>query len=133
MCLAIYVGTTVELPLVAWTDRPAFHVDALEGHREVRRRIDRPFLYDVGAHTGCACGFVEPAPSDDEHASWSTSIDAFSEWLRGAVDGGPIEVLVCWMGDESKKATRRTVGLDTVRDVDFDAAWNQPIRLRVHA
>lgn len=134
MCLAVYVGSSVEQPLVPWGDPPGFHVRKLSGHREVKRRLGKPFIYDVGAHTSCACGFMRPHPSEEEEmSSWSASMGSLVAWMRAAVATEPVEVLVCWLGDESKKPTRRTIGVDDLSDFDFGSGSNEPVRLRVHA
>jgi hypothetical protein len=117
-----------------YTDRP--------GSAEVRRRIARPFIYDVGSHTDCACGFVEPKASQparfviegvDQRKGWTESIEAFKAWLSASVASGDVEILICWEGDEAEKPRRRTIRADAIAEVDFSSAQNQPLRLRVHA
>ena len=146
MCLAVYVGSSTELAVRPWADHPGqFNVELLgdrPGSAEVRRQLAKPYTYDVGAHTSCACGFEEPKASQparfvidgvDQRRGWTESIEALSDWLSVSVSSGDVEILICWEGDESEKPRRRTIRADAIAEVDFRSAQDQPLRLRVHA
>lgn len=136
MCLAVYVGSAVELPVRPWAKHPGeFNVEALgdrPGHDEVRRRLQKPFVYNVGAHTDCACGFTRQTTDDDQLVGWTRSIESLTSWLTNAVESGPLDVLVCEQGDEATKPARRTIKADAISEVDFRSAHFHPLRLRVH-
>jgi hypothetical protein len=68
MSLAVYLGSTAPLPLVAWdVEHRGFHVDAIDETREqdlaVRRRLGTPGRVARSIHvsmTPCAAAFVSP-------------------------------------------------------------------------
>lgn len=135
MCLAVYVGSQIALPVRPWAAHLGqFHVEVLAdgpGPDEIRRQLQRPYLYVVGAYEGCACGFKRPY-DDEELPKWVAALAELTAWLRAAVEAGPIEVVICWLGDENKKARRRRIQADAIADVDFGAAGREPLRLTVH-
>src|SRR5579862_3212367 len=59
MCMMIYVASDYALPTLAWDkDHPRFHVTGLtERDEPVRKHFSKPFVYYVGSHQGCGCGF----------------------------------------------------------------------------
>lgn len=99
MCLGVYLASDSELATIPFREwKPAFNVAELEAHAEaVRGVFRRRFVYSLGAHTSCGCGFQpddESAPEDFE-----ASRLALTEYLAHARAKGPVDVYVCWNGD----------------------------------
>jgi hypothetical protein len=64
MCWVLYVAADLPLPLQPF-DRvaPEFNVAVLTPREEpVRGQFSKPFVYRVGAHTLCGCGFDRGQP-----------------------------------------------------------------------
>src|SRR4051812_18754700 len=131
MCLTIYVGTNLPQEQRWWDKkRPAFNTDVVHARKAARLGLSKPYVYELGAHTGCGCGFLGD-DSDDEPAHLE-SVSALRDFLQGATETGDAEVLVCWMGDEKKDADRQTVMTSQIERLDFGEAWDRPLRLTVH-
>ena len=99
MCLGVYLASDTELTTIPFHEwAPAFNVTELEPHEEsVRQVFRRPFIYSLGAHTSCGCGFQpedESAPED-----FASTRSALTAYLARARAKGPIDVYVCWNGD----------------------------------
>jgi hypothetical protein len=135
VCLAVFVGSAVPLPVRPWARHPGeFNLAVLgegPGRDEVRRRLQRPFIYEVGSYEGCACGFARPY-DDEELPQWEQSLRLLTAWLVAAVESGPVVALICWLGDEGKKPRRRTVRANEIAGFDFRSANREPMRLTVH-
>lgn len=70
MWLYVFIGADKDLPTVKWNDlKPGLHVSLTsEGDAAtVTEWLQKPFIYDVGGHTGCACSLGYDA--DAENAS----------------------------------------------------------------
>lgn len=52
-------------------------------------------------------------------------------WLVEAAADGPVEVLVCWAGEEGAAALRTTTTADDFATLDLRAAWDRPMRIVV--
>jgi hypothetical protein len=100
MCLVVYSGSPAPLPLVPWTESaPAFNVRTLAPHEEaVRRVLSHPHLATLGAHTGCGCGFLMDGA--EVPADVTRSRAALARYATEALRNGPMELYVCWNGDE---------------------------------
>lgn len=110
MCMVVYAGSDHPLPTWLWDqNRPAFHVTARADPTDpVRQRFTKPFVYYLGSHEGCGCGFhygpyaggeinpaVEPAVTDSRRR--------LGEYLAVALQHQPeVEVYACWSGDEAE-------------------------------
>jgi hypothetical protein len=113
MCMVIYVGSGQPLSLIPWDEsNPSFHVIELnETEQSVRQHFTKPFVYYVGAHTCCGCGFqygefeVEPP----ELALAQKSRQRLVQFLKEAlVAQDTVELYACWSGDEACEPERRT-------------------------
>lgn len=131
MCLTIYLGADKQTEQIPWdSERPRFNVRALSGHRSLRRRLQKPYLYEIGAHTGCGCGFLREDDDDGAH-DHVASIAARSAYLTGAAAGGTVELLVCWIGDEKKEAESLDLLATEIEGLDLTRTWEKPIRVSV--
>lgn len=62
MCLMVFIVSNKKLFTIKWNNEaPDFYVHELKeldyGYKEIRNILSKKYLYDVGAHSGCGCGF----------------------------------------------------------------------------
>jgi hypothetical protein len=111
MCLMLYIGTAVQLPLRSSADLKVEIVD--EARRDVRQWFSYPEVRFVGAHTGCSCGFpsvIAESPieyyegmplSSDDRAADLRSVRALIELTSQVVaQSGRVELYPVADGDE---------------------------------
>ena len=106
MCWVLYLAADRQLPLCPFEPAsPRFNVVDVAGREaEVRRQFSKPFVYALGAHTGCCCGF-DRGQANPEHpeelAATEASLRALCEFLDVALEtAGPLELFACWDGDQ---------------------------------
>ena len=128
MCMAVYIASDYPLPLIQWNkDAPAFHVSELttdENDERVRVQFSKPYIYYVGAHTGCGCGFEYGKYPDYEDSVEESrqSVIRLAEYLTKAVEeNNNIELFACWEGDQAEKPVK----YDTITPFDLggDSFW----------
>lgn len=131
MCLVIYLATDADLPVVAWNKAaPAFNV-RLPKRKRVRGDFKTSYVYEIGAHTGCGCGFLTDGDDSEEAVKTSESRAALRSYVEQAAESGEVELLVCWIGDENKHAQTVVMRPEEIPMADFDSAWHQPVRIDV--
>ena len=113
MCWVLYLAADRPLPLRPFDPAsPAFNVADLNGREvAVRAQFGKAFVYAVGAHTGCGCGFdrgqANPEHPDELEAT-ETSLDALHAFLRDAMGvTGSLELYACWDGDQAATPDQR--------------------------
>ena len=133
VCMTIYLGTDDAQVSIPWDKKnPALNVAPLKRNRVVRRRLTKPHLYEIGAHTGCGCGFLADDGDDvKEAARHSASMAGLRSLLEDATANGNAQLLVCWMGDEQKPARSLAVTPAEIATLDFGSVWDQPLLLSV--
>ena len=107
MCWVLYMAADRPLPLHPFDPgSPGFNV-AVPAGREVavRTQFSKPFVYALGAHTACGCGFdraqVNPAHPGELDAT-EVSLGALRAYLDEALEAaGPLELFACWDGDQT--------------------------------
>lgn len=105
---------------------------ALKGHRSVRRRLRKPYYCQLGAHTGCGCGFLSDEDGEDAEQR-AAALAALRCFLERAVRAGDAELLVCWIGDEDKEADAISMSPSEIEALDFDSTWEKPLRISLRA
>jgi hypothetical protein len=105
MCLGVYLSTDTELDLVPWNaDARTFNTSHLTDYElPVRRQLTRRYVYHLGAHTQCGCGFMRNGDSEPQEVDASRA--ALSEFLQRARTQGPCELFVYWAGDPISELT----------------------------
>ncbi len=99
MCARVLLASARPLPLVAWdAQRPAFHVRGTREDDPVRGRFSYAHVYELGSHTGCACGLTLWPEMDVERSR--IDIAALHAYLRSALKESPLEIFTCWYGEE---------------------------------
>ena len=112
MCLALFIASDSPLPALPWSaDQPAFAAVPLAARQApVRRRLARPHVYALWAHTGCGCGFS--AEWEWDAAARRQSVAALAAYVAGAAERGPTELAVCWDdAEEYERAPERRLRL----------------------
>jgi hypothetical protein len=113
MCWVLYLAADRPLPLRSFDPgSPAFNVTELEGREvAVRSQFSRPFVYALGAHTGCGCGFDRDQANPRHPAELQATekaLEALHAYLREALDmGGTLELFACWDGDQAATPDQR--------------------------
>lgn len=132
VCLTVYLGSQDELPAIDWSKTdPSFNVRPLRRNRAVRRRLQMPHLYEIGAYTGCGCGFLGEEDDEDEAVARRVSRAALRRYVEDAASTGRVELLVCWIGDEALPANASVVSPGELEEADFGGAWDHPLRFTI--
>lgn len=127
MCMMVYVASDYPLPALAWDQaRPNFHVIELDDREEpVRCRFSKPYVYYVGSHEGCGCGFQYGEYTGFEEADLAqrqASRRCLAEFLAVALQHQlEVELFACWDGDQSAPPEHRgrLRPMDLIRDRTF--------------
>lgn len=104
MCLAVYIASDHELPLVPWEDkRPSFYIAELSYHdKAVCRQFTLPNIRYVGSDAGCGCGFIKDGVADEQEMIETEEnyarLAAYASDLKE--HGAAIQIFSCWRGDE---------------------------------
>ena len=107
MCWVLYLAAAQPLPLHPFVpDAPGFNVVPVSGSgAAVRAQFRKSFVYAVGAHTGCGCGFDREQANPnhpEELAAAKVSLGALRDYLGEALEtAGPLELFACWDGDQA--------------------------------
>jgi hypothetical protein len=108
MCIMVYVASDHPLPTTAWDlNRPAFHVvDVAERDALVRCQFSKPYVYYVGSHEGCGCGFqfgeYEGFEEEADLPDKRNSRRLLAEFLAVALQHQQeVELFACWDGDQA--------------------------------
>lgn len=97
MCLALYLATSQELPVIPWdSTKPAFHVIHLAKSAEgVRKHFRSDYVYYAGSAQGCSCAFNYEHEYD--------SIVELRNYLRNAlICADEVEMFACQTGAEEQ-------------------------------
>ena len=91
MCWVLYLACDQPLPLQPFDrEAPAFNVAELTPHEEpVRGQFSKPYVYRVGAHTLCGCGFDRGQAHPDHPEELETteaSLRSLHAYLRDALE-----------------------------------------------
>jgi hypothetical protein len=123
MCWILYLASDLPLPLRPFDPQaPGFNVAELTPREEpVRGQFTKPFVYRVGAHTLCGCGFDRGQAHPDhpeELDATEASLRSLHAYLSNALETRPnLELFACWEGDQGAMPDHRWQR----RLSDFDA------------
>jgi len=129
MCLAVYIASDRELPLLPWNDEKwAFWVGELvEDDAAVRGQFSLPNVRYVGSDAGCGCGFFKPAHNDQELPEAERNYSDLAAYLTPLIaTSASIELFACWQGDQDaeKQATETiTLGELTTKEFEFQEKY----------
>jgi len=99
MCLGVYLATDVEQSLIPFDEtRPGFNAGALtEYESAVADYLKSRYVYRLGSHTHCGCGFMRNGDSEPQDVDASRS--AMGRFVAAARSRGPCRLFVYWTGD----------------------------------
>ena len=113
MCTALYLAAATAPPLVPWVEaKPGLHVYAPDGgHESTRTQFTLPYVVQLGAYSGCACGFgysSTPALSkqhrDEEEASHAC-LAALADYLDALIAvAGPVQLRMSYYAGDNRPA-----------------------------
>ena len=124
MCLAVYIASNHELPLVPWNENaPSFYVSELSDYdTEVRKQFTVPDVRHAGSDAGCGCGFFKDGVVGQELIEAEQNyakLAAYIEDLRSR--GAAVELFSCWQGDQStKKEFNEQIDVDDLLEKNFE-------------
>jgi hypothetical protein len=113
VCWLLYLAADRPLSLRPFNPgAPAFNVADLRGREvAVRAQFSKPFVYALGAHTGCGCGFDREQANPEHPAelrATESALYALQAYLRETLElGGPLELFACWDGDQAAAPDHR--------------------------
>jgi hypothetical protein len=106
MCWVLYLACDQRLPLQPFDrEAPAFNIAELTPREEpVRGQFSKPYVYRVGAHTLCGCGFDRGQANPDHPEELETteaSLRRLHAYLSDALGAcRNLELYACWDGDQ---------------------------------
>jgi hypothetical protein len=127
MCWVLYLAAGRPLPVRPFEPAsPGFNAVPVSGREAaVRTRFSKPFVYALGAHTGCGCGF-DRGQANPDHAgeleATEASLQALRQYLSDALEtAGTLELFACWDGDQAAAPDHRWE--QRLADFTADMAW----------
>jgi hypothetical protein len=108
MCYMLYLSSDAPLPVSKFNrQNPAFYLSDSDGNiKQARERFTKKYVYYVGAHTGCGCGFFYNSSDDgtDDYLINKKSATDLVETIKEALKNSEtVELLVSWAGNENKE------------------------------
>jgi hypothetical protein len=108
MCYMLYLGSDAPLPVSKFdTQNPTFYISDKDGNiKHARKYFAKKYIYYVGAHTGCGCGFFYNLSGDgpDDYLITKKSATDLAETIKEALKNSEtVELLVSWAGNENKE------------------------------
>ena len=131
MCLGVYLASDISLDLIPFRgSAPRFNVTDLEPFETgVRRILTREFVYALGAHTQCGCGFMRDDDGEPERVAKSRR--ELSAYVAAAMNNGAVELYTCWNGDAGAKPTKvLELSLDELQSQDHWLIEGSLVRVR---
>jgi hypothetical protein len=112
VCWSVHVASALPLPVGAWNpEAPGFYLEAVLADDSVRDRFSLPFVYFVGTHLGCGCGFSR-YDNEDEREKIQANYAALAGAIRDVLSrSSSVELFTSWEGDE----VREPESLESVR------------------
>ena len=124
MCLAIYLASQFELPLIDWDEKnPAFYAK-LTGSRDagVKRQFRWPNIIYLGAAEGCGCGFILDGAEPEKLPQIRADRQKLVDYVRVALQSDPaLQIFGCWEGDQEMSPTRTVrISLKDLSTYEFE-------------
>ena len=121
MCMMLYMASDKKLPTIPWNKNiPDFYIEELNKRNQeflgVRKQVNKPYIYYVGAHTGCGCGFyydmseVFDESSLEENKMNRRSVENLFLYIReNLINEEEFKLYSCWAGDERSQCEKQTI------------------------
>jgi hypothetical protein len=126
MCLAAYLASDKPLPLIARIqEEPSFYVEELTSAEEsVKTQFETPYIYYLGSHEGCGCGFFKTGQDWDTlgRAQAQDNYTQLVSYLKKAQSlDSKNQIYACWQGDEDTEPEfRKQVDLQQLIEKSFE-------------
>jgi hypothetical protein len=122
MCFAVYIGTNELVKTGTWVKHETIlYFENLSADEEpVKEKFSKPFIYYVGADTGCSCGFawnVEDFNNPQEQES-KKSPQKLLDFINQQTKKEDVEFYCCWEGDWSDPIDEKIE--ISIKDVSLD-------------
>jgi hypothetical protein len=97
--MTVYLASDIPLKIIEWDQAdPRFNVTELHDEEKgVKRHFSKSYVYSIGAHTCCGCGFSEYY--GDKNDAVQDSVTRFIRYIKDAIGKGSMELFICWEGD----------------------------------
>lgn len=133
MCLAVYIASDAELPLIPFVKGSSAIFTQAVPRDCLPSYVRRPHVMYVGASGGCGCGFLTDGvgPLSSAAVKTTRALSSFAQYTAAAARASDLNVIACWMGDEDDEPIRAG---DVIPDFfcfdndPFKAAWDAPIQ-----
>jgi hypothetical protein len=107
MCVLVYIASDSPLPTIPWDAGSLQHLyvaELTDADNPVPQHFTKPYVYYIGAHDGCGCGFSygqnpQLSTAEDE-ADNRESVRMLREYLENVVTQGPVELYAAWADEE---------------------------------
>jgi len=124
MCLAVYIASDQELPLIAWNEQKrAFYVGELSAADDVvRRQFSVPNVRYAGSDAGCGCGFFKDGVVGQELVEAQQNYEQLAAYISERLNSGAqIQLFTCWEGDQqSPKESSDNIEANNLLEKDFE-------------
>jgi hypothetical protein len=121
MCLAVYLASSQSIPTSEWNEStPAFYLQTTAEGEPARKQFSYPYVYYVGSHEGCGCGFSKDFDFGEDLDASQQDYAALGRLLRDAtVRGAKLELFTCWEGEQSSEP--ESVSTITASEIEAQA------------
>lgn len=120
----VYLASDKPLPLIDRNeDSPEFSITELSKYeKNVGTQFETPYVYNVGTHQGCGCGFLKEFKEEEDLALANENYLQLSTYLKKAQEtGANLHIYSCWDGDqEAKPELREEINLKRMTEVNFE-------------
>jgi len=133
MCLAVYIASNRDLPVVPPDKKdPTFYVSELTISTGVRKQFTLPNVCYVGSSEGCGCGFLKDGVNGEELAKVEREYAQLSTYIATLQkEGSDIELFSCWEGDQSATIDfDEQIGADDLNRKEFEFKEKALYRVR---
>ena len=124
MCLAVYIASNKQLPLIPWVEKdPSFCVIELaKNENGVKKQFSLEHVYYVGSHEGCGCGFFKEGEVGEELAKVEGNYNNLSTYILNAKENNSrIELFSCWEGDQTSKVEmKEKISENSLKEKQFE-------------
>jgi hypothetical protein len=132
MCTLLFLASDRPVRIIPWDPaNPSFHVRELTDREQaIRQRVSRPYVYYVGSHELCGCGFRYSLPLEElwreveEEAAARQSVQRLADYVSDLRTGEAIDLYACATEDlkeaEPMPTARRTISRSSIGGDAFE-------------
>lgn len=130
MCIRVYLGSNNPLKIIPFNiSKPHFHVELIdsscEESKQVSGKLDTPYIYRLGSHMGCSCGFSYFKEHDYgisalEIQNRHESIQALKDYLTESLKTAKLKICT-WEKDRRIPVIEENVKPINPQQIDIDS------------